>query len=173
MGRRMIPMTSLARSTGPTTGRATTTSTAAGEIFLMLLTARRTGHSSGSGRASLRRSKRSDCSCTWSRSSRCRNSHALNAANSSLREGSRQAQKETGEILHSRRKSSHSTPPQQEEPLRLLLMRQWEPGRLSQLSHSPAAHVWLAGLFLQTANSQKKEVTASVTASGHESGKGD
>ena len=38
-GRRTIPRTSLARMTGPTAGRATTTSTAVGEIFLTLLTA--------------------------------------------------------------------------------------------------------------------------------------
>ena len=64
-------------------------------------------------------------------------------------------------------------PPQQEEPLWLTLQRQREPGRQSQSPHPPVAHVWLAGLYPLTANSQRKEVTASVTASGHESGEGD
>ena len=89
-GRGSFPRTYLTRTTGPIAGRVTTPSTAAGELFLPLLTARQTGHSSGNGRRSIRHGRRrchntrSDCSYTWSRSSQYRNSRARNAANRSL-----------------------------------------------------------------------------------------
>ena len=80
-GRGVFPRSSLIRSDGPTAGRATAAPTLAGKFFLTLLSAGRTGYSSGCGRRSSsqrrsrRRSTRSDCTSTWSRRAQ-RNPHS-------------------------------------------------------------------------------------------------
>ena len=53
------------------------------------------------------------------------------------------------------------------------IQRQQEPGRQSPSPHPPVAHAWFDVFFPQTESSQRTKVTALVTASGHESGKGD
>ena len=120
--RRMIPKTLLRCSTGPIAGQTTATPAGAGDL-LTLLTAGRAGHSSGSNRRTTHTSRncsrntRCDCYSTTSRRaqlrphSRCRSSHGRNTANRSKGRGSRQVQKEPGEILHSRRKCCHSSSP--------------------------------------------------------------
>ena len=50
------------------------------------------------------------------------------------------------------------------------LQRQWEAGRQQQSPHPPASHAWLASRSPHTESGQRREVTASVIASGHENG---
>ena len=121
-GRRPTPWKLVRLSTGPIAGRATATPAGAWGL-LTLLTAGWAGHSSGSRRRTTHTSKnrsrstRCDCSTTRIRRaylnhhSRYWSSHARNTANCSKGRGSRQVQKEPGEILHSRRKHRHSSSP--------------------------------------------------------------
>ena len=53
------------------------------------------------------------------------------------------------------------------------IQRQQEPGRQSPSPHPPVAHAWFVVFSRLTASGQRTEVTALVTASDHESGKGD
>ena len=48
------------------------------------------------------------------------------------------------------------------------LQRQWEAGGQQPSPHPPASHACLASRSLHTASGQRREVTASVIASGHE-----
>ena len=48
-----------------------------------------------------------------------------------------------------------------------------EPGRQPPSAHPPVAHAWFVVFSPLTASGQRTEVTALVTASGHECGKGD
>ena len=62
---------------------------------------------------------------------------------------------------------------QKEETQEQMIQRQQEPGRQSPSPHPPVAHAWFVVFSPLTASGQRTEVTALVTASGHERGKGD